>query len=164
MRRDPATGFAGVRAGESIAAHQAVRDAERYATFTRESLSAAEAEIVAAKALKAASGAGHLPVLNHAIDQRIEAAADLDRTLLAVEPARAKYIDAGELAALVNLHGAQHPHQPTLANGPYARRPGEHEAAERAAWGPQRSERRPKNGHEGDSFPIRRRRDRNLGA
>jgi len=60
---------------------------------------------------------------------------ELDRLELELAEARAAYDDAGELASLASLRGARHPHTPIISRGPYGRRPGEHEAAERLAWG-----------------------------
>ncbi len=121
---------------DALLAHRAVADAEAGLVFAREALDATEAQIVATqKALNAASGEAHIPVLDHAVALRVAAAGALDRALLQLDAAKAAYAEAGELAVQAGIRGARRTGAPILANGPFGRRPGEHEAAERAAWG-----------------------------
>lgn len=121
---------------ESLAAHRAVSDAETALAFTRETLTATEAEVnEAQKALDASFGEAHGAVLARAIELRVQAAAQIDAAELALAEAKARYADAGELATLAQLRGARHLNAPILDRGPYGKHPGQHEAAERLAWG-----------------------------
>jgi hypothetical protein len=126
----------GVTMAESLAARQAVADAETHLLLLREGEASAQRGVDAAqRALDAASGEAHRPVLEWAIDERIEAAADIDVAEAQLTRAKDRYAHAGEIAAAAMLHGAKHPNPPFLNRGPFGRFHGEHAEAERRAWG-----------------------------
>ena len=115
--------------GELLAARQAVADSESHCVLLREAVDAAQ------RALDEAAGEAHMPVLEHAINERIRLAAELDQAELHLMKVKGAYQDAAEVAAQAVMHGARHPNFPTLERSPWGRFAGEHEEAERRAWG-----------------------------
>ncbi len=126
----------GVPPAHSIAAARAVADAETQLAFARDSQAAAERGWAEAqRAVSVAQSEAHRPVLEHGIAQRIAAAALIDEAELLLAKATVAYAKATDTIAAAMAHGLRVPDGPYLSRGPYGREPGEHEAAERAAWG-----------------------------